>query len=193
LTSPLAYKGTDGVHGVIASQSGVLDTTNPETEILLTTGQTLRVPTNRLTRNSDGSYSLLEQVTIPVLEEVLDVGKRVIPTGAVRLHKKTFEREETVDVPLYSETFDVQHVPLDRVIDAPVPIRQEGDTIIYPVIEEVLVVTKQLILREEVRVTRRVSERHHQERVQLHREEITVDRVVYEKPDTKAQQPEPES
>lgn len=185
MTAPLAFTGADGLHGVISSRSGVLDMTTPETEILLNNGETLRVPTNRLARNSDGSYSL-EEVTLPVIEEVVEVNKRVVPTGAVRIHKTTSAREETVDVPLYSETFDVRHVPLNRVIDGPAPIRQEGDTIIYPVVEEVLVVSKQLILREEVHVTRRVSESHRPERVQLLREEITVERIAFDKSETEA-------
>ena len=41
-------------------------------------------------------------------------------------------------------------------INAVVPnIRHEGDTMIIPVVEEVLVTEKRLVLREEVRVTRR--------------------------------------
>ena len=53
---------------------------------------------------------------------------------------------------------------------------RRGDTTIYPVLREVLVVEKRLKLVEEVRVTRKQTTNHVQERVRLRREEITVER-----------------
>ena len=67
-------------------------------------------------------------------------------------------------------------VPVNRVVDGPVVPRQEGDTLILSVLEEVLVVERRLVLKEEVRVVRtRVTEPATQ-RVTLRREEIVVER-----------------
>lgn len=182
----LTFISADGARGVMASPSGDLDRGTPETEVLLDNGQTLRVPTNRLARNPDGSYSL-EQVTLPVIAEVVEVNKRVVPTGAVRIQKTVSEREEVVDPPLYTETYEVRHILLNREIEGPIAIRQEGDTTIYPVVEEVLVVTKQLVLREEVHVTRRIAESHRPERILLRSEEIAVERIAFDVDATEAQ------
>ena len=66
---------------------------------------------------------------------------------------------------------------IDREVDAPLPIRREGDTIIIPIVEEVLVVEKRLSLKEEIHITRYTRTERHQERVTLHREEAQVEQL----------------
>ena len=104
------------------------------------------------------------------------VRKERATTETVRLHKRVREEEEVLDVPVQTEAIEVERVPVGRWIDAPADVRQEGDTTVYPVVEEVLVVEKRLRLVEEVRVTRRQETRQVQERVGLRREEIVVER-----------------
>ena len=62
-------------------------------------------------------------------------------------------------------------------VDAPPPVRQEGDTTVYSLVEEQLVLTKQLVLREELHVTRRDTERRDNRTVTLQRETIEVTRT----------------
>ena len=83
---------------------------------------------------------------------------------------------EVLDIPVQAEAIEVERVPVDRWIDGPVAVRREGDTTVYPVVEEVLVVEKRLRLVEEVRIIRRRATRHVRERVALRREEIVVER-----------------
>lgn len=116
-------------------------------------------------------------LVISLAEEKLEAGVRRVVTGAVRVSTHVSEREEVIDLPLVREEVEVQRVPVGQVVDAPVPVRQEGDTWIVPVMEEVLVVEKRLVLREEVRLTTRRSEGHQPRRVTLRREEATVERV----------------
>ena len=52
-------------------------------------------------------------------------------------------------------------------VDAAPPIREEGDTIIIPIVEEIMVVEKRLVLREEVRITRTRSVEAFEQPVQL--------------------------
>ena len=66
---------------------------------------------------------------------------------------------------------------MDRVVEAPTEIRQEGETTIIPVFEERLVMQKQLVLKEEIYITRRRTEREHEEHVVLRREEVDVQRA----------------
>jgi uncharacterized protein (TIGR02271 family) len=119
---------------------------------------------------------LAEEKVVPVVEETAVVHKERVVTETVRLHKRVHEDEEVLDVPVRTEAIEVERVPVGRWIDAPVEVRREGDTTVYPVVEEVLVVEKRLRLVEEVRVTRRQATQHVQERVGLRREEIVVER-----------------
>ena len=65
------------------------------------------------------------------------------------------EGVETVSETLARETVDVERIPVGRVVEARPEVRQEGDVTIVPVVEERLVVRKELVLTEEIRLTRR--------------------------------------
>jgi len=116
-------------------------------------------------------------VVVPVVAEEVEVGRRRVETGRVRVHKTVRTTEKVVDEPIVREEVEVERVPINRVIDAPVGPRQEGDTLIVPLLEEVLVVEKRLMLKEEVRITRRRVEQRSSQTVILRSEEATVERV----------------
>ncbi|UFS69017.1 YsnF/AvaK domain-containing protein [Geomonas sp. RF6] len=105
-------------------------------------------------REKSPSGRVEDEKVIPVVEEELRVGKRVVEDGVTRVKKVVHEREETVDMPLLKEQVHVERVPINAVIDAPVGIRQEGDVTVVPLIEEVLVVEKKLLLKEELHITK---------------------------------------
>jgi len=67
-------------------------------------------------------------------------------------------------------------VPVGRVVEAMEGPREEGDTLIFPVYDEVLVVEKRLVLREEVRLRRSRRAQHEQQRVTLRREDVQIER-----------------
>lgn len=117
------------------------------------------------------------RVVVPVIEERLDVRKRAIETGRVRIRKVVRECEVVVDEPLSVETVEVRRVPVNRPVDGPIPDRREGDTLIVSVVEEELVVQRRLVLKEELHITKRRSEAHRPRRVTLRAEEATVERV----------------
>ncbi|CAA9581427.1 MAG: hypothetical protein AVDCRST_MAG86-2824 [uncultured Truepera sp.] len=117
-----------------------------------------------------------DTVTVPVVEETLRVDKRTVERGRVQVNKRVLEREETVDVPLMQEVVEVERTSINRLVDEPTAVRYEGDTTVIPLFKEVLVVTKQLMLVEEVRVTKRRSEHRQPQQVMLRREEVTVER-----------------
>jgi stress response protein YsnF len=116
---------------------------------------------------------------LPVVEEQVVVAKRRRVTGAVRVATRTREEERLVDEPYDVEEVEVRRVPVegDRWVDAPVPDRQEGDTTIVSIHEEVVVVETRLRVVEEVRLTRRRATRRHTERVTVRREEALVERL----------------
>lgn len=89
---------------------------------------------------------------IPLVEEQLQVSKTQVETARVRYRRETEERTETVSVPLADVRWEVEHVPVGRVVEAQPEIRQVGDTIVFPLVEERLVVKRELWLSEEVHV-----------------------------------------
>ncbi len=143
------------------------------------------LPVSALVAQADGSYVLpIErrhltdaQAVIPVMAEEVRVERRVVETARVRLRKVVHEREEEVSPEVTRETVSIERVPVGRFVDGPVASRQEGDTLVVPVLEEVLVVERRLRLVEEIRVTVR-RERHASEpqRVTLRREEVLIER-----------------
>ncbi len=126
--------------------------------------------------HSEQPGSLADEAVVPVVEETAVVRKERVVTETVRLRKRVREEEEVLDVPVQTEAIEVERVPVGRWLDAPAEVRREGDTTVYPVVEEVLAVEKRLRLVEEVRVTRRHETRRAQERVGLRREEVVVER-----------------
>lgn len=117
-----------------------------------------------------------ERITIPVIEEELLIGKRKVRTG-LRVRKTVMEHEEVVEEPSIRQEISVERVPVNQPVDGPVPVRTEGETTIIPVLEEVTVVKKQWILREEVRVTRKTVSHVEPRRMTLRREEAKVEPI----------------
>lgn len=114
---------------------------------------------------------------VPVVEETVTVDKRRNVTSTVRARTVTHENLVTVDEPMLSEQVDIERVPIDRFVDAPLPVRQEGETTIIPVVEEVVVVEKRLKLVEEVRLTKRQTIKHKPQTIATRRQEVIVDRL----------------
>ena len=128
--------------------------------------------------NPNRNGRLTQEKVVSVVEETAVVYKERVVTDRVRLNKRVHEDQEVLDIPVQTETLEVRRVPVDRFVEAAPGIRHEGDTTVYPVVEEVLVVEKRLRLVEEVRVTQRRATRHVREDVVLRREEITVEHMA---------------
>lgn len=118
-----------------------------------------------------------ERVVVPVIEERIQIGKEIVETGRVRIAKTVREEEQTVDIPLLSEEFNVERVAVNEYIDAAPAVRYEGDTTIFPVVKEVLVIEKKLVLVEEVHITKRQVTITDTQQVTVRKEDITVERI----------------
>jgi stress response protein YsnF len=114
-------------------------------------------------------------IVIPVAREEVAVGSHRVLTGKLRIQKTVRTRVTAVDQRLAREELVVEHVAMDRAVDTPPPTRWEGETLVVPVVAEVLV--KQLRLVEEVRITRRRTVERHTADVPLRHEEVHVERI----------------
>jgi uncharacterized protein (TIGR02271 family) len=117
-----------------------------------------------------------DEATLPLAAEELSVSKEVRETGRVRVRTHTEEREAWVDETLSGEHVEIETVRVEREVDAAPAVRQEGDTTIIPVVEEVLIVERRLILKEEIRVKRVLTATEHRERVQLRSQQAAIER-----------------
>jgi len=119
-----------------------------------------------------------ESLKIPVVHEEVQVEKRVIDTGrGVRIHKTVAEHPCHIDERLLRDEVEVSHVPVGRIVplDAAPATRYEGDTLVVPILEEVLVVERRVRIKEEVRITRTRREERHAETVMLKSEQVSVE------------------
>jgi uncharacterized protein (TIGR02271 family) len=91
---------------------------------------------------------------VPVAEERLSVRKRTVETGRVRVRTVIDEHQQWVREDLVRENVLVQHVPVGREIETVPQMREEGDTLVIPVVEEVLITEKRLVLKEEIHIRR---------------------------------------
>lgn len=124
--------------------------------------------------SADGAGEL--PLVIPITEESVRVQTRAFETGRVELHKTVHERTEVVDQPLHIEEVEIERVAVNRLIDEPIPVRHEGDTMILSLLEEVLVIEKRLVLREEVYIKKLRKEVHDPQEVLLREERVEIRR-----------------
>jgi uncharacterized protein (TIGR02271 family) len=117
---------------------------------------------------------------IPLAEEELRVEKRLVTAGKLRVRTVVDAFEDVVRETLASERLQVNRVPINRDVQAAPEVRTEGDVLIIPVIEEVLVVEKRLVLKEELHVRRLFSEENVEIPVTVRKQRAVVERMTPE-------------
>lgn len=98
-----------------------------------------------------------DEVDLPLVREEVHVGKRTVITGRTRVRTVTDTVDHLIRQDLHGEQVDIERVPVDRLMEpgeAPPQMRTEGNVTVLPVLEEVLVVEKRLLIKEELRITR---------------------------------------
>lgn len=99
-----------------------------------------------------------ETETVRLGREDLHVARRIVDRGGVRIRVGVEERDESIDLLLREQSVEVTRVPVGRMVTTAPEQRQEGDTLVIPILEEVLVIERRLMLKEEIHVRR--TERH---------------------------------
>ena len=170
----------DGQPGTVESVAG------DRVRVRLAGGAALDLPQSAVEALDDGTYRAdlvfadLRAEAPTVFQEIEEralVRTVARETGRVVARTVTDSREEAVDGTGWRETVEVERVPVGRPVEAVEPTRQEDGVTVIPVYEEVLVVQKQLVLREEVRLTTRREPLPGPERVTLRSQRVEVDRL----------------
>jgi stress response protein YsnF len=115
---------------------------------------------------------------VPLVEETASIQKREIVTGRVRIRTVTDTVEEIARADLQQETVEVTRVPIDRVVDVAPAVRTDDGVMVVPVLEEVVVVEKRLVLKEELHIRRKVEAKPVEVPVSLRKQRAVVERLA---------------
>jgi uncharacterized protein (TIGR02271 family) len=94
------------------------------------------------------------EASIPLVQEHLTVDKRAVETGRVRIHTVIDEKLMRVAEDLERDDVTIERVAVNREVTEPPRTREEDGVLIVPIVEEVVVVEKRLVLKEELHVRR---------------------------------------
>ena len=117
-----------------------------------------------------------EVAAIPLVEERLEITKREVETERLRVRITVEEREDRVPVELSHDDIEVERIPRNIPLSELPGVRLEGSTTIIPVVEEVVVVEKRLVLVEEIHVRRKTATRTEEIPVTLRSERAAIER-----------------
>jgi stress response protein YsnF len=126
------------------------------------------------------------ETVIPLAEETATVAKREVETGRVRVALTTETETVVARETLRGHSVEVERVPANRMLPEGEPApqsREEGDTLVVPVVEEVAVVVRRLVLREEVRLRFVHTEEPFAEEIAVRRQRATVERTALRDPE----------
>ncbi|MDP9169247.1 MAG: YsnF/AvaK domain-containing protein [Acidobacteriota bacterium] len=115
--------------------------------------------------------------TIPVVEEELQVGKRAVQRGGVRVYSHVVEQPVDEQINLREEHVRVERRPVNREVDAAELDNLRDQSIEVVETAEEAVVSKKARVREEVVVGKETTERTEHVRDNVRRTEVRVDQM----------------
>jgi uncharacterized protein (TIGR02271 family) len=118
-----------------------------------------------------------KDVVIPVVHEQLQADAVPVVRGGVRVTKRVESEDEIVEQELRKSHVDVKRVKTNRVVDGPQPVRRAGNTLIVPVVSEVLRIEKQWVVTEEIHIIERQEKETVQNKVTLNHEQAQIERL----------------
>ncbi|HEX8217436.1 MAG TPA: YsnF/AvaK domain-containing protein [Allosphingosinicella sp.] len=134
-----------------------------------------------------------EVAAIPLVEERLEVSKKQVETGRVRVRVEVDEREEIVPAKLARDDVEIERVAKNQPLAELPSVRLEGNVTIVPVVEEQIVVEKKLVLVEEIHIRRKTTTVVEGVPVTLRSERAEIDRERIEGEPAEAGQAAPDS
>ncbi len=121
--------------------------------------------------------AILPGPTVSIHHETARIDKRTVETGRARVGIGVTQHDETVSALLLRQDIVIERVTMDKVVTEAPPVRREGDTVIVPILEEVLVTETRLVLREELRIRIDETRRPTTRTVTLRREHATIEQT----------------
>jgi stress response protein YsnF len=116
-------------------------------------------------------------VVVPVISEELHADAVPVVTGGVRVTKHVHTHDEVLEQELRKSHVEVKRVKTNRVVDGPQPVQRTGNTLVIPVVSEVLRVEKQWVVTEEIHIIQTEERETVQQTVPVNREEAQIERL----------------
>jgi uncharacterized protein (TIGR02271 family) len=117
------------------------------------------------------------EIVVPLIAEEISVSKKTVETGGIRVHKTVREDVQTIDEPIIREHIEAERVEINQFVETAPAVRYEGEVMIVPVLEEVVVTQKRLLLREEIHLVKRREEISNPQEITLRCEEISLEKI----------------
>jgi len=118
-----------------------------------------------------------KDVVVPIIREELRADAVPVVTGGVRVTKRVDSHDEVIEQELRKSSVEVKRVKVDRVVDGPQPVQRIGNTLIVPVVSEVLRMEKQWVVTEEIHITELQQLETVQNKVSLNHEQAQIERL----------------
>jgi stress response protein YsnF len=126
------------------------------------------------------SNSEADGLTAVLHAEKIAVSRQQSDGDTYRVSTVTRERKQPVDEELHHQRVEIRRVLVNQPVSAMPPVREEGDTTIMSVVEEVVVIERRLILKEEIHLRRLHVTEHHQETIIVREQEAMITRTEAE-------------
>lgn len=128
-------------------------------------------------RQAGAATTAPETGSIPIIEEELQIGKRVVETGGARLRSRIIERPVEENINLREEHVHVERIPVNRpATNADLNAFQEGEIEITEH-AEVPVVAKEARVVEEISLEKEVEERNETIRDTIRRTDVEIENL----------------
>uniref|UniRef100_Q01PI0 DUF2382 domain-containing protein n=1 Tax=Solibacter usitatus (strain Ellin6076) TaxID=234267 RepID=Q01PI0_SOLUE len=131
-------------------------------------------------REREQSGELREGASIPVVEEELQVGKRVVRRGGVRVYSHVTEQPVEENIELREEHVRVERRPVDRTLERGEAGRLRDQSVEVSEMVEEPVIQKRARVREEVVVGKETTQRTEKIRDNVRRTEVKVENLESE-------------
>jgi stress response protein YsnF len=116
------------------------------------------------------------EILVPLHAEEVSVERRKVEQN-VRVHIHTVSHDHLIDEAVAQETVEIERVAIGRPVDAVPPVREEGDVTVVSVVEEIIVIERRLILKEEIHLRRVRTIKRHRETVSLREQKADIERA----------------
>lgn len=129
------------------------------------------------TTYSDTTANTNREGVIPVIQEDLQVGKRTVETGGVRVRSRIVQKPVEESIRLREEKVTVERTPVNRVVSTGDLNTFQEQNIELTETAEVPVVSKEARVVEEIRVTKDASEREETIHDTVRNTEVDVENI----------------
>ena len=149
---------------------------SPERPVLVYEGRDDRAPDGGPAGpDADERDDLQEDLRVQRSEEEVRAGIREREAGRVNVRTSVHNEREVVRVPKRREEVDIERVPVVGEASGATEEDIGEDEMVLQIFEEEVVVTKRVVLKEEVRLRKRVAWDEEVVEVDLRKEEVEID------------------